>query len=156
MKKFQQLIDDCLESVDEIFPWDLIDLLEQPQPPLLVDVREPYEFNVASIKNALNVPRGILETACEYNFEETIPNLVEARQQAVIVVCRSGNRSALAAHVMQTMGYQNIKSLKTGLRGWNDDEYPLYNLKNERVDLTVSDALFATNVRKDQLEPQLR
>ena len=56
------------------------------------------------IKDSINVPRGILETACEYNFEETVPELVKARDKEIILVCRSGNRSVFAAEVMQQMG----------------------------------------------------
>ena len=45
MKNFQALIQDCLESVHEIFPWDLQEAIDkQQQLPLLVDIREPYEF----------------------------------------------------------------------------------------------------------------
>jgi len=47
--------------------------------------------------------RGILETACEYGYEETVPELAQARERAVVIVCRSGNRSALVAWVMQEM-----------------------------------------------------
>jgi rhodanese-related sulfurtransferase len=156
MKKFQDLIRDCLSQVAEIFPWDLAEWLQQNNPPLLLDVREPYEFNQAAIIGSLNVPRGILETACEYNFQETVPALVEAREHPIVVICRSGNRSVLAAYVMQLMGYQNVQSLKTGLHGWNDDEYPLFNAQNQRVSLDIADALFASQVKTAQLEPKLR
>ena len=44
--------------------------------PMLLDVREPYEFDAMHIPNSVNVPRGILESACEWDFEETIPGAI--------------------------------------------------------------------------------
>ena len=73
---------------------------------LLLDIREPYEFDAMHIKDAINVPRGVLETACDYDYEETVPELVEAREREIILICRSGKRSVLAADVMQQMGYR--------------------------------------------------
>ena len=60
-------------------------------------------------------------------------SLVEARDLDVVVVCRSGNRSALAAHTMQLLGYRKVSSMKTGLRGWNDYELPLVNAAGKTV-----------------------
>jgi len=150
MKTFSQLIKDALENVKEIFPWDLADSLDLSKP-LIVDVREPYEFDAMHIEKSINVPRGILETACEYNFEETIPELVEARNKTVIVLCRSGNRSIFVAEVMQKMGYTNVISLKTGLRGWNDAEYPLVKKGNITIDIEYADEFFTGNLRPEQI-----
>lgn len=63
----------------------------------------------------------------DYGYGETVPELVEARDRRVLVICRSGNRSILAAHTPGQMGFGNVVSLRTGLRGWNDDERPLYD-----------------------------
>jgi len=154
MKKFSQLIQECLERVDEIFPWDLEGMLEQDDKPLLIDVREPKEFEAMHIINSINVPRGILETACEYDFDDTLPELVEARKKDVVVICRSGNRSIFAADVMQQMGYEKVVSLKTGLRGWNDSELPLHNDTNEDVDIDHAEDFFAPHLRPEQLSPK--
>jgi len=150
MKTFNQLIKDVQASVKELFPWDLAELMEST-PPLIVDVREPYEFDVMHIKNSINVPRGILETACEYDFEETIPTLADARDNSVIVVCRSGNRSIFVADVMQQMGYKKVTSLKTGLRGWNDAENPLVNKNNVPIDIDDADEFFTAQLKPEQL-----
>lgn len=154
MKKFTQLIEECLERVNEIFPWDLEEMLKQEEKPLLVDVREPHEFEAMHIYNSINAPRGILETCCEYDFDDTIPKLVEARQKDVVVICRSGNRSIFAADVMQQMGYQKVVSLKTGLRGWNDSELPLVSINNETIDIDDADEFFRPKPRPDQLTPK--
>jgi len=154
MKKFNQLIQECLERIDEVFPWDLEEMLKQDDKPLLIDVREPNEFEAMHIKNSINVPRGILETSCEYDFDDTVPELVEAREKEVIVICRSGNRSIFAADVMQQMGYTKVVSLKTGLRGWNDSELPLHDHKNDDVDIDDADDFFSPKLRPEQLSPK--
>lgn len=154
MKKLHDFLSECLDYVDELFPWDLEEELENDNPPMLLDIREPYEFDEVHIPGSLNVPRGILETACDYNFEETVPELVRARGDNIVVICRSGNRSVLAARVMQMMGYQQVRSLKTGVRGWNDYELPLHNGQGEVVDIDDADEVLANKVRPDQLEPK--
>lgn len=153
-KKLNDFLNECLEHVPELFPWDLAEALEAGEDLYLLDVREAEEFALAHIPGSINVPRGLLETACDYGYEDTLPSLVQARAQAVIVICRSGNRSVLAARVMQWMGYQNVRSLKTGVRGWNDYEQPLQDLAGNAVDVDDAEELLASKVRADQLAPQ--
>lgn len=153
MKTFKQLVDDSLQSVAEIMPWDLAEKLESDTPPLMVDVREPQEFNAMHIEGSLCVPRGVLESACDWGYDDTIPELVQARDKEVVVICRSGNRSALAALVMQVMGYENAVSLKTGVRGWNDFDSPLIDQDGNRVDPDDAEEFLASKVRDDQMGP---
>ena len=78
---------------------------------------------------------------------------MNARSRDVVLVCRSGNRSALAAYTMQLMGYQRVVSMKTGLRGWNDYELPLVNAKGMTVPVELADEFFTTRLHPDQLDP---
>jgi 3-mercaptopyruvate sulfurtransferase SseA len=114
MKKFLDLISDCLGEVAEIMPWDLE----------------------------------------EWDYEETIPELVKAREREIVVVCRSGYRSVLSAFSMKMLGYPNVVSLKTGLRGWNDFEQPLVDQDDNPVDIDDADDYFTPNLREDQLSPK--
>jgi len=150
MKRFSQLISECTERVKEIFPWDLEEILEQREI-MLLDVREPAEFDAMHIAGSLNVPRGILETACEYDFEDTVPKLVMAREKEIVVVCRSGNRSLFACDVMQQMGYQKVVSLKTGVRGWFEGDLPMQDAQSQSVDEDQAEAFFYTTLRPEQL-----
>ena len=102
------------------------------------------------IKGSISVPRGILETACEFNYEETVPELASARDREIILICRSGNRSVLAASMMQQLGYTNVVSLKTGLRGWNDYEQPLVDNTSKTVDIELADEYFRATLRPEQ------
>lgn len=150
MKRFADLVQECLNEVEELFPWDLEQLLSENEDLLLLDVREPYEFQAMHIQNSLNVPRGVLESASEYDYEETEPELVNARDRNVIVICRSGNRSVLAAHTLQQLGYRKVSSLKTGLKGWNDYEQPLVDCQGQEVTIETADRFFTTHLRPEQ------
>ncbi|EIC20631.1 rhodanese-like domain-containing protein [Thiorhodovibrio frisius] len=154
MKKFIELIQHCLTDVREIMPWDLEERLQENPQMLILDVREPDEFDAMHIVGSIHVPRGILESACEWDYEETVPELVQARDREIVVVCRSGNRSVLAAHSMQVLGYTNVVSLQTGLSGWKDYEQPLVNGAGEDVDLDDADVYFTPRVRPEQLKPR--
>ncbi len=153
MKHFTDLIAECLPEIEEVFPWDLEEKIAANDDILLLDVREPYEFEQLHIPGSINVPRGILETACEWDYEETVPELAQARNREIIVICRSGNRSVLAAYTMKRMGYKKLASLKTGVRGWNDYEQPLNNINGEAVDIDDADEVLATRIRDDQKRP---
>ena len=145
MKKFNELVTESAENVTEIMPWDLEERLEDNPTLLLLDIREPYEFDAMHIKNSLNVPRGVLETACEWDYEETVPQLVQARDKEVVVAC---------CEVMQKMGYKNVVSLKTGLRGWSDYEQALYNKNEEEVDEDTAIDYFTSHIRPEQIAPK--
>ncbi|MBK1644317.1 sulfurtransferase [Thiocapsa imhoffii] len=153
MKNFLELIKSCLTDVREIMPWDLEERRESNPDLLILDVREPNEFAAMHIEGSLNVPRGILESACEWDYEETIPELVQARDREVVVVCRSGYRSVLAAHAMTVLGYRKVASLQTGLRGWKDYEQPLVDEAGHDVDLDDADVYFTPRLRPDQRRP---
>jgi rhodanese-related sulfurtransferase len=154
VRNFLELIKDCLTDVREIMPWDMAARVAANPDLLIVDVREPYEFDAMHIEGSINVPRGILESACEWDYEETVPELVEARDREIVVVCRSGYRSILAAHAMQVLGYSNVVSLKTGIRGWKDNEQPLFDKAGASVDLDDADVYFTPSLRPEQMRPK--
>ncbi|GBE45229.1 putative adenylyltransferase/sulfurtransferase MoeZ [bacterium BMS3Bbin11] len=155
-ESYKTLVQACLDSkdnkVNEIMAWDLVELLDS-KVPLLLDVREPDEFKIVHIKDSLNVPRGILESACDYDYEETEPDLVTARDRDIVVICRSGYRSVLACSVMQLMGYRSVVSLKTGIKGWNDYDQTLFDGNNNELDGDDAWEMLNRLVRKDQKSP---
>jgi rhodanese-related sulfurtransferase len=152
-KTYRSMVAELSTEVEELFPWDLQEVLQTGQKPLLLDIRCPDEFAAAHIRGSINVPRGILEIAVDYGYEETVPGLVEARDRRVVVICRSGNRSILAAHTLKLMGYNNVVSLRTGLRGWNDYAQALYNSAGELLDPDCVEAQFSPRVSPEQLGP---
>lgn len=148
------MVRDAQSRIDEVFPWDLDDRLQAGEDMLIVDIREPYEYARAHIEGSLNVPRGILESACEWDYEDTVPELVQARDRPVVLACRSGQRSAVAALVLRELGFERVTSLKTGLRGWSDYELPLVNGAGAGLDQDSADENFTSVVRADQMRPR--
>lgn len=152
--RYSDLIADALTRVKELMPWHLRDRLAEGEPPLLLDIREPAEFDVLHIPGSFNVPRGVLEQACEWDFDDTVPELAARRDQEIVLICRSGNRSILAADTMLKLGFSNVTSLKTGVRGWNDYEQPLVDGQDAPVDIDDADEILAAKVRPEQRKPK--
>lgn len=79
---------------------------------VLVDTREESEYAAGHLDNAVFLPRGVLEFKIG-----NMPELAD-KSKAVLIYCRSGNRSALAAKTMQQLGYSNVLSMAGGYEAW--------------------------------------
>ena len=134
MKTFKEIVDQARTTITELFPWDVEERAEQNKELLIVDIREQSEFDKCHVKDSLFVPRGILETACEAEYDDALPALVNGRDKEIVVICRSGNRSVLVTQMMQELGFTNVNSMKTGLRGWNDYDLALYDANDNQLD----------------------
>jgi rhodanese-related sulfurtransferase len=154
MTRYDELVTDAQQRVREIQPWDLRARLAANPGLLLLDVREPAEFQALRIPDSINVPRGVLEQSCEWSYDETVPELVTGREREIVVICRSGKRSLLAADVMQGMGFINVVSLRTGVRGWNDYDQPLLDAAGNAVDGDSADEMLAPHLRPEQRQPK--
>ena len=151
---YKDLVEEITPQINECFPWDVEERLEAGEDILFLDVRENQEYDTMHIKNSLHVPRGILETAVEWDHEETEPDLVRARDRQIVVVCRSGSRSVFAAYTLMQLGYKHVTSLKTGLRGWNEYNLPLVNMEDNEVAGELGDRYFANKLLDYQRKPE--
>lgn len=89
----------------------------------VIDVREPEEFAAGRVPGAVNIPRGVLEFQVDghpaLNFK-TDPHLSH-RREPVILYCRTGGRSALAAEALKRLGFDRPLSLAGGYTQWTAD-----------------------------------
>ncbi|MDD2724947.1 MAG: MBL fold metallo-hydrolase [Methylovulum sp.] len=79
---------------------------------VVVDTREESEYAAGHLDEAVLLPRGVLEFKIG-----AVPELAD-KSKAVLIYCRSGGRSALAAQTMQQLGYKNVLSMAGGFEAW--------------------------------------
>lgn len=104
-----ELVEDARSRIAEISPQDTRALHQSDEDVVFLDVREPNEWNLGRIPGAVHLPRG--------NLESKVEGLID-RTQRIVVYCARANRSALAADMMQQMGYENVASMSEGFGGW--------------------------------------
>jgi rhodanese-related sulfurtransferase/TusA-related sulfurtransferase len=87
---------------------DLLKKVEGDEKITVLDVREPAEYAFGHIPGSINIPLGELEQ----RFEELkdVENLH--------IICRSGNRSDLAAQKLTSKGLKNVKNVASGMKDW--------------------------------------
>ena len=87
---------------------------------VLIDVREPAEYQGGSIPGAVNLPRGVLEFMIHTHpaLQCGTHPVHEKADTRIVLYCQSGGRSALAAQSLQSMGFSDVVSLSGGFEGW--------------------------------------
>lgn len=86
----------------------------------LLDVREPFEYQISNIEGTL-IPLDQLSGRLD--------EIEDKKDEEVIVMCRSGSRSAKATKLLQEKGFSNVKNLKGGVNEWAreiDSSLPVY------------------------------
>lgn len=78
----------------------------------LIDVREDNEWQAAHAAGAVHLGKGIIER----DIETVVPD----KATELILYCGGGYRSALAADVLQKMGYTNVCSMAGGWKAWKE------------------------------------
>jgi len=111
----QQVLQNIREvSVNDVAKKDLSTFL-------FIDVREPAEVEQGRAKGAIAIPRGLLEFQIGNHplVQDKLAQIGKDLSNAEIVVyCRSGQRSALAADSLQRLGCQNVASMSGGIMAW--------------------------------------
>jgi len=101
-------------AVPEVTPRELAARMSGSAPPLLLDVREPREWEMARIAGARLVPLATLASA--------IPTLDPAAE--IVVYCKSGVRSANAVRQLAAAGFTRVRNLAGGIRRWSEEVDP--------------------------------
>jgi len=113
--RFQRLVAQAKQNITEISPAEARKQVEIGGA-ILVDVREESDWREGHAQGAKHLSRGEIEL----EIEEQIPDVTKP----IICYCGGGSRSALVAESLQKMGYENVRSMTGGLRGWNEAGLP--------------------------------
>jgi rhodanese-related sulfurtransferase len=129
-QSLDQMVATAKQSVNPVTAEQVKDKLDNGDMILLLDVREPYEFNAGYIPGSVNIPRGTIEFKIgnEAFWDAAFLYLPEKTEE-IIVYCKKGKRGTLAAETLKKLGYQNVTYIEGGWKEW-EMNYPLLFEKN--------------------------
>jgi molybdopterin/thiamine biosynthesis adenylyltransferase/rhodanese-related sulfurtransferase len=110
---YQHLVEAARRQISEIEPAELRDRLGEVA---VLDIRETEEYEQGAIPGAVFAPRGVLEAVVGIHVPDP--------DQAVVLYCAGGARSALAALTLAEMGYTRVWSLAGGFNRWKREGLP--------------------------------
>ena len=121
----QELCGKAKSNVKEVTTDDLQKAIEQGA--RVIDVREPAEYGQGHIREAVNMPRGVLEMQLNQHpdvagYDNALERIAE---KPLYLICRTGGRSALAAESLQRMGFNDVYSVDGGISSWQEKKLPV-------------------------------
>ena len=123
-KSLKDLVTEAKTRIREISVAGAAEAVKKNPKTLILDVREPAEWSEGHVPGALHVPRGMLEAKADLEYANREPALGD-RSVPIIVHCASGARSAMAADVLQQMGFSDVKSMAGGIVAWKEQGLPI-------------------------------
>ena len=114
-------------AVTEVTPVETYEAQQREELHLIVDVREPHEFDGAHVRHSVNVPRGMLELRADAEAPSADPTLSSGRSKRIVLYCTKSPsaRSLLAAQTLRNMGYERVEVLDGGLNAWREAGLPV-------------------------------
>jgi len=109
---FLRLVNDSKKRIRELSVAETQRRVAENPDAKLIDVREDNEWDAAHAAGAIHLGKGIIER----DIEATVPD----KSTELILYCGGGYRSALAADVLQQMGYTNAFSMAGGWKAWKE------------------------------------
>ena len=116
MKTAHDLVLEAKQHIREISLQEALASLDAK--PLVLDVREPDEFQQGHLPSAINIPRGVLEF--RMSQEPTLTN----RDREILIYCKTSGRAALAAEALQKLGFTTVQSVAGGFDAWQTAGLP--------------------------------
>ena len=107
-----------LNQVRQLEPLLLSEILKQPEPPMLLDVREVEEYSgeLGHVSGSKLIPLKELPARADELGLKSSP---------VVTICRAGMRSTTAAAILTGLGFDHVSNLKGGMLAWNDQKLPV-------------------------------
>ena len=115
MPSFRELLTATKREITEIDTATAAEWIAD-RSPVVLDVREPDEYEQGALADAIHIPRGHLEAQIE--------NRVHDHSAEIIIYCAGGVRSAFAAKTLAELGYPNSVSMDGGFGRWKDEGRP--------------------------------
>ena len=114
---FLKIVNDAKSRINQVTVAQTRERLDQNPDAKLVDVREDTEWDAAHAAGSIHLGKGIIERDIEATASD--------KSTELILYCGGGYRSALAADVLQNMGYTNVYSMAGGWKAWQESGAPI-------------------------------
>lgn len=118
MPSLDEMVQQARSRVREVSADEARAMVDAEPGALIVDVREPHEFDMGHIPGALLVPLGRVGVMADASSPMALPELTAATGNLVVTQCATGKRSIVAADILQKLGYTNVVSMRGGFFGW--------------------------------------
>jgi molybdopterin/thiamine biosynthesis adenylyltransferase/rhodanese-related sulfurtransferase len=112
MPTYRELLTQAKSRIREIDTAEAEQAMAAPGA-VVLDVREPDEYDQGAIAGSIHIPRGHLESQVE--------NKVLDKGARVLIFCAAGNRSAFAADTLTQLGYTDVVSVAGGFNKWKNE-----------------------------------
>ena len=112
MATFRDLLRDTKARIKEVDTAGASDEVSKPGT-VVLDVREPDEYEQGALPGAIHIPRGHLESQVEARIAD--------HDAHIVVYCAGGTRSAFAADTLAQLGYTDVVSMAGGFNRWKDE-----------------------------------
>ena len=125
----QKTLEDLLKQHNTYdIPYISVQELAMPKTQaIILDAREPEEYQVSHIKNAIPVGYN------QFDLELTTKQLIN-KQQTIVVYCSLGIRSESIAKKLQNAGYTKVYNLYGGIFEWKNSEFPIFDSDENQTD----------------------
>ena len=108
-KTLETMLIEANKNVERLTYEETCNILKQPNT-FIIDVREESEVaNFGVIKNAIHIPRGLIEFKLELNSQNNPANI--SNDSNLLFYCAGGFRSALAANTVKNLGFINVYNI---------------------------------------------
>src|SRR5436305_8058598 len=116
MPTFRDLLAQAKASIREVDTAGAEAAIAANPATVVLDVREPDEYEQGALPGAIHIPRGHLESQVEGRLTD--------HDAHVVVYCAGGTRSAFAADTLGQLGYGDVVSVVGGFNKWKDEGRP--------------------------------
>src|SRR5207237_68428 len=113
MASFRELLKETKSQIREVDTAGAEEAIAARPGTVVLDVREPDEYEQGALPGAVHIPRGHLESQIE--------NRVPDRAAPIVVYCAGGTRSAFAAQTLAELGYTDVVSMNGGFNKWKNE-----------------------------------
>lgn len=105
-----------VRPIESMSAAELLESMERPEGPIVLDVRTPEEYAAAHVPGAINVPYD--------QVVQQLDSLERFRARGLVVYCRSGKRAGHAERVLQDAGFQRLWDLDGHMLSWEANGLP--------------------------------